>query len=158
MNVRILFIGDIVGQPGRKIVKRLVPDLKTEKGVDLCVANAENVAGGSGLTPDLAQDLLDSGVDLLTTGDHVWRKREIINALQKGLPILRPENSSAGAPGKVRGGAEVRSPRASRGQRPGPLLGPPQATPQASRARRAPSTAPANRGCGPRCGGLRRLL
>jgi 2',3'-cyclic-nucleotide 2'-phosphodiesterase len=98
--LKILFIGDIVGSPGRKAISRFVSDFKKERGVDLCVANAENAAGGSGLTPSLASGLLAAGVDVLTMGDHVWRKREIISAMDRGLPILRPENCPKSAPGK----------------------------------------------------------
>lgn len=100
MILKILCIGDIVGSPGRKIVKKFVPEYREKNSVDLVIANAENAAGGSGLTPDLAQILLANGVDVLTTGDHVWRKREIISAMEKGLPIVRPENCPAGVPGK----------------------------------------------------------
>lgn len=100
MILKILCIGDIVGSPGRKIVKRFVPEFRAEKSIDLVIANAENAAGGSGLTPDLAKSLFSSGIDVLTTGDHVWRKREIISAMEKGLPIVRPENCPVGVPGK----------------------------------------------------------
>jgi len=100
LNLKFLCIGDIVGSPGRKIVKQVLPGLIDELGIDFCVANAENAAGGSGLTPDLAESLLSYGIDVLTTGDHVWRKREIIKAIDKGLPILRPENLPPGSPGK----------------------------------------------------------
>jgi len=98
--LKVLCIGDIVGSPGRKIVKKFVPQFRVEKSVDLVIANAENAAGGSGLTPDLARSLLSCGVDVLTTGDHVWRKREIMSAMEKGLPIVRPENCPVGVPGK----------------------------------------------------------
>jgi len=97
--LKILFIGDIVGSPGRKALSRLLSEFKEERGIDLCVANAENAAGGSGLTPPLAKDLLSFGVDVMTTGDHVWRRREIISAMNNGLPILRPANCPTGVPG-----------------------------------------------------------
>lgn len=100
MTLKILCIGDIVGQPGRKAVKGALSGLRDERGLDLVIANAENAAGGSGLTMDLAKELLSVGVDVITTGDHVWRKREIIAAMDKGLPILRPENFPPGVPGK----------------------------------------------------------
>ena len=68
----ILFIGDIIGKPGRKAVQALVPDLRREYGIDLVVANGENAVGGFGITPDTAQELFDSQVDVITTGGHVW--------------------------------------------------------------------------------------
>jgi len=99
LTLRVLFIGDIVGSPGSKIVKQLLRTVRKEKGIDLCVANAENAAGGSGLTPELARSFLKNGVDVITTGDHVWKKRQIIDAMDDGLPVLRPENLPSGSPG-----------------------------------------------------------
>ncbi len=93
-------IGDVVGSPGRRAVGRLTPSLRREYGLDLVVANGENAAGGIGITHDTAQDLLDAGVDVITTGNHVWSKREVIPHLQEDLPILRPSNFPPGAPGR----------------------------------------------------------
>ena len=76
--MKILFIGDIVGSPGRDAVKGLVPVLIKEYGLGFVIANAENVAGGSGIVPRLAAQLFDDGVDVLTSGDHVWKKKEIL--------------------------------------------------------------------------------
>lgn len=99
MTLKILFIGDIVGSPGSKIVKQVLHRFRSEKGIDFCVVNAENAAGGSGLTPDLARSFLKNGVDVITTGDHVWRKKEIIGSMESGIPVLRPENFPPGTPG-----------------------------------------------------------
>lgn len=92
-------IGDVVGQPGRRAVRRLVPDLRRELALDLVIANGENAAGGYGITPDTAEELLHSGVDLLTSGNHIWDQKEIIPHLDEGLPLLRPANYPA-APGR----------------------------------------------------------
>lgn len=92
-------IGDVVGQPGRRAVRRLVPVLRQELALDLVIANGENAAGGYGLTPDTAEELLHSGVDILTSGNHIWDQKEIIPQLDEGLPLLRPANYPA-APGR----------------------------------------------------------
>ena len=95
-HLRILMIGDVIGKPGREAVRRLLPGLIGEKGLDLVIANGENTAGGYGLTADTASDLLDSGVDVLTSGNHIWDKKEIIPYLDdvqgSGLPVVRPAN------------------------------------------------------------------
>jgi metallophosphoesterase (TIGR00282 family) len=98
--LRVLAIGDIVGKPGRSVLKEKLGEFRAQMDVDLCVANGENAAGGSGLTPDTAKDIFSAGADVITTGDHVWKKREIIKALMKDAPILRPENYPAGSPGQ----------------------------------------------------------
>ncbi len=97
--MRILMIGDIVGKPGRRAVQALVPDLRKENGIDVVIANAENTAGGFGLTPDTAYELLDSGVDIFTSGNHIWDQREIIPYMDEGLPLVRPANYP-NAPGR----------------------------------------------------------
>ena len=89
--MRILFIGDIVGKPGRKCVKEIVPHLRKEKGLDLVVANGENAAGGSSLTPDTAKELFRGGVDVLTSGDHIFKKKEAKDVLEK-MEVIRPLN------------------------------------------------------------------
>jgi metallophosphoesterase (TIGR00282 family) len=99
--MRILFIGDIVGRPGRDIVKRAVPGLIVERGLHLVVANAENAAGGSGLTPDIYQDLLAAGVNAITLGDHIYRRREILPILGREENIVRPANLPADAVGRT---------------------------------------------------------
>ena len=98
--MRILAIGDIVGKPGRRAVQQFLPGLILELGVDLVVANGENSAHGIGITVNTAQELLDAGVEVITTGNHVWAQREIIPYLDGRLPILRPLNFPPGAPGK----------------------------------------------------------
>ena len=90
--MRILMIGDVIGKPGRRAVKQLLPSLRSEHGIDLVIANGENAAGGFGLTLDTANELLDSGVDLLTSGNHIWDQKEIIPYLDEGLPLVRPAN------------------------------------------------------------------
>jgi metallophosphoesterase (TIGR00282 family) len=98
--VRILFIGDIVGTPGVNFVRRAVPELIRSERLDLVVANAENAAGGSGLTPRLYRRLRDAGVDLMTLGDHVYKKAEIIATLGQEDRICKPANFPPDAPGK----------------------------------------------------------
>jgi metallophosphoesterase (TIGR00282 family) len=95
-----LAIGDIIGRPGRQAVNKLVPDLRQQYGVELVIANAENVAGGLGLTPTTAKELLSAGVDVLTSGNHIWAQREIIPYLDGEMPILRPLNYPPGVPGR----------------------------------------------------------
>ena len=90
--MKLLFIGDIVGRPGRDIVTRAVPGLRARHQLDLVIANAENAAGGSGLTPDIYQHLVDSQVDAITLGDHVYRRKEIYSVLQNRDNIVRPAN------------------------------------------------------------------
>ncbi|MDD5730871.1 MAG: TIGR00282 family metallophosphoesterase [Candidatus Omnitrophica bacterium] len=98
--MNILFIGDIVGSPGRAAVKSLVPLLQKKHGLDFVIANAENAAGGSGITSRVAQELFDSGVDVLTSGDHIWKKQEIFEIINAEHRILRPANFPSGAPGE----------------------------------------------------------
>jgi metallophosphoesterase (TIGR00282 family) len=93
-------IGDIVGQPGRQVVKELLPGLRQQYGFSLVIANAENVAGGLGLTSTTAEELLSAGVDVLTSGNHIWAQKEIIPHLDGEMPILRPLNYPPGVPGK----------------------------------------------------------
>ena len=85
-------IGDIIGQPGRRAIRRVLPDLRQELGLDLVIANGENAAGGFGITPDTAEELLNSGVDILTSGNHIWDQKEIIPQMDEGLPLIRPAN------------------------------------------------------------------
>ncbi len=99
-SVSILVIGDIVGRPGRRAVSKLLPGLRQQYGLDMVIANAENAAGGLGLTSASAGELLDAGVDILTSGNHIWAQNEIIPYLDGELPILRPLNYPPGVPGK----------------------------------------------------------
>ncbi len=98
--MRILFIGDIVGRPGRDIVCRAVPLLVADRKLDLVIANAENAAGGSGCTPEIYRDLCAAGVDGITLGDHVYRRREIVPVLERESNIVRPANLPDEASGR----------------------------------------------------------
>jgi metallophosphoesterase (TIGR00282 family) len=99
--VRILFIGDIVGRPGLQIVRSAVPRLRAEHGLDVVIANAENVSGGSGCLPAAYRQLREAGVDLVTLGDHVFKKAEIISVMGDDERICRPANYPARAPGRT---------------------------------------------------------
>ncbi|HOE65425.1 MAG TPA: YmdB family metallophosphoesterase, partial [Candidatus Hydrogenedentes bacterium] len=79
--MRILFIGDVVGRPGRRCVRELVPGLRARHGVDLVIANGENAAGGLGATPETLDELFRGGVHLVTLGNHTWRKKQLAPAL-----------------------------------------------------------------------------
>jgi len=98
--VRLLLIGDIVGKPGRQIVVHSVAGLVAQHSIDLVVANAENCAGGSGLTPANYRELIAAGVDCITLGDHIYRRREINSILQSEANIVKPANFPAEAPGR----------------------------------------------------------
>jgi len=118
--VRILFIGDIFGRAGRSVVREHMPRLLREHNVDLCIANGENAAGGFGITPQIAEEFFDMGVDVVTTGNHVWDKRELVDYFNAAKDeqysparrVLRPANYPAGTPGlgmyegTTRGGAQ----------------------------------------------------
>ncbi|HUT96599.1 MAG TPA: TIGR00282 family metallophosphoesterase [Dehalococcoidales bacterium] len=96
----ILAIGDIVGKPGRKAVSRVLPDLRRKYGINLVIANGENAAGGIGLTPETARELLDAGTDVITSGNHIWAQKEIFPYLEGQMPIVRPLNYPPGVPGR----------------------------------------------------------
>ena len=98
--MNILCIGDIVGKPGRQAFQGLIKGLKKEFAIDFVVVNAENAAGGAGLTSKIAQELLESGGDVLTLGDHVWDQKELEEYLQETEEVIRPANFPNGAPGK----------------------------------------------------------
>jgi metallophosphoesterase (TIGR00282 family) len=98
--MKILFIGDVVGQPGREAVKSLVPALKQQHNLDLVIANGENSANGAGLTPGTVKELLDAGVEAITTGDHVWDKKEINQIIESEPRLLRPLNFPPKTPGR----------------------------------------------------------
>ncbi|HUB26036.1 MAG TPA: TIGR00282 family metallophosphoesterase, partial [Tepidisphaeraceae bacterium] len=100
MSLRILCLGDIVGRPGRQIVHDKLPGLVRQQRIDLVVANAENIAGGSGITQNLFNKLRSYGVDVITLGDHVYRKSDIVPTLQTSERIVRPANMAAGAAGR----------------------------------------------------------
>jgi len=96
----LLVIGDIVGRPGRQAIREFIPGLRQQYGLDLVIANAENAAGGFGLTVNTARELMSSGVDVLTSGNHIWAQKEIIPYLDGDMPILRPLNYPPGVPGR----------------------------------------------------------
>jgi metallophosphoesterase (TIGR00282 family) len=97
--VKLLFIGDIVGEPGRRAVKTLVPILKARHRLDLVIANGENAAGGSGITTAIAGELYDAGVHIITTGDHLWDQKDVVTLLRDEPRFVRPLNYPAGTPG-----------------------------------------------------------
>lgn len=112
--MRILLVGDVVGSPGRDAVKALVPILRAQHKLDFVVVNCENIAGGAGVTPKTAQDLLDTpGIDMLTSGQHIWRYREIGPYMDAEPRLLKPANYPKGTPGfgayvyKTRAGAKI---------------------------------------------------
>ncbi len=98
--MNILFIGDIVGRPGREAIKTLVPVLIKDKKIDCVIANGENAAGGSGLTAFICDELFSYGVNVLTSGDHIWKKKDIIEYIDKSRTLLRPLNYPESVPGK----------------------------------------------------------
>ena len=107
--MKLLFIGDIVGQPGRNAVKALVPKLREQHALDFVIANGENSAGGSGITPKIAEEIFSAGVDAITTGDHLWDQKEVMELLAGENRFLRPLNYPAGTPGEGSAIFEVRS-------------------------------------------------
>lgn len=98
--MKILFIGDIVGEPGRRAVKTLLPKLREQHALDFIIANGENSAGGNGITPDIATELYGYGIDAITTGDHLWDQKEVIELLEKEPRFLRPLNYPPGTAGR----------------------------------------------------------
>ena len=101
--MRILFIGDIVGKPGRQAIERAFGKVITDHGIEFTIANGENAAGGMGITPAIAIEILGQGVDVLTSGNHIWAKKEIIPFLNEESRILRPANYPGQGPGKGSG-------------------------------------------------------
>ncbi|HCB97580.1 MAG: TIGR00282 family metallophosphoesterase [Limisphaerales bacterium] len=100
MAFKLLFIGDVVGRPGRRVLANRLSGLCSRLDVDLVVANGENAAGGAGITPSTARELYDAGVDVITTGDHLWDHREVIQLLEKEPMFLRPLNYPPQTPGQ----------------------------------------------------------
>lgn len=101
--MRILFIGDIVGKPGRQAIRGLLEKIIGDHRVEFTIANGENAAGGMGITPPIAIEILDQGVDVLTSGNHIWAKKEIIPFLNEESRILRPANYPSQVPGRGSG-------------------------------------------------------
>jgi len=110
--VKILFIGDIVGQPGRGAVQTLLPGLREKHAADFVIANGENSAGGSGITPKTAEEIFSAGVDVMTSGDHLWDQKEVMALLADEKRFLRPMNYPAEVPGRGSGVFEVKNARA----------------------------------------------
>jgi metallophosphoesterase (TIGR00282 family) len=98
--MRVLYLGDIVGRPGRRAVTDAVPHFVATAGVDFVVGNCENAAGGVGVDPRAARDLFGAGVDVLTSGNHIWAKRDIIDYIRDSDTLLRPANFVVGSPGR----------------------------------------------------------
>ena len=97
--MNILMVGDVFGEPGRAALARLLPRLRQEHAIDFCVVNVENAAGGFGVTPPMARLFLDQGADVMTSGNHIWDKKEIVEYIAKENLLLRPANFPAGTPG-----------------------------------------------------------
>ncbi|MFQ5585260.1 MAG: TIGR00282 family metallophosphoesterase [Thermodesulfobacteriota bacterium] len=101
--VKVLFIGDIIGSPGRSAVKRVLPKVVEGYDIDFVIANGENAAGGFGITPPIADELLERDIDVLTSGNHIWDKKEVVEYLDHTPRLLRPENYPDGVPGRGHG-------------------------------------------------------
>jgi len=97
--MKILFIGDIIGEPGRKTVKELLPQIIQENQIEFTIANGENLAGGKGITDTVAQEIFDSGVEAITLGNHTWERKEVEKIINDNR-IIRPANFPSGVPGK----------------------------------------------------------
>src|SRR5262245_11553013 len=98
--MNILFIGDTVGKAGRAIVRQYLSQLQEEFAVDVTILNCENAAAGFGVTPKIADEFFDWGIDVLTSGNHIWDKKEIVAYLGQNKRLLRPANYPAGNPGR----------------------------------------------------------
>lgn len=146
--ITILFIGDVVGEPGRTAVKHMLPELKREHGADFIIVNGENAAAGRGITPRLAQELLHAGVDVITTGDHVWDQAELAPWMESEPRVLRPVNYPQGTPGH--GSVVVETPKGKiavmqvQGRS---FIQPPLETPSSSRKRK-PKDSGKKKACG----------
>jgi len=114
-GVKLLFIADIVGEPGRRIVRQLVPQLRERYQLDAVIANGENSAGGSGITPKTAEEIFSGGVDVITTGDHLWDQKEVSVLLENERRFLRPLNYPPGTPGQGSAVIEIQTPKAGMG-------------------------------------------
>ena len=99
--MRILFIGDIFGKSGRDIAKRAIPAIVEHRQIDFVIANVENSAAGFGVTGDIAETILEFGVDVMTSGNHIWDKKEVLDYLPRQVKLLRPANFPAGVPGRA---------------------------------------------------------
>jgi 2',3'-cyclic-nucleotide 2'-phosphodiesterase len=97
--VKVLFLGDVFGKPGREILKKKLPVIVEENNIDFVIANGENAAGGIGITPDICKTLLNMGVDIVTSGNHIYKKREILDYINEQPRLLKPANYPPGTPG-----------------------------------------------------------
>lgn len=97
--MKILFIGDIVGKPGRRIIREILPEIISEDGIDCVIANCENAAAGFGVTREVAEDLFNSQIDVLTSGNHIWDKKEIRDFIEDFKTLIRPANYPSGTSG-----------------------------------------------------------
>jgi metallophosphoesterase (TIGR00282 family) len=97
--MRVLFVGDVFGKPGRKILREKLAKILDDREVDFCLANVENAAGGFGITPQITEELLGLGLDVLTSGNHIWDKKAIIPYLTQQPKLLRPQNYPSSSPG-----------------------------------------------------------
>jgi len=107
--MKILFIGDIVGDPGRRAVDGILPRLRAEQQLDFVIANGENSAGGNGITPAIAGELFSAGVDVITSGDHLWDQKTVLDLLHGEPRFLRPLNYPPGVPGRGAAVFQVRN-------------------------------------------------
>src|SRR4051812_24266507 len=98
--MRVLMVGDVVGRPGRDALQQLLPELRTSLALDRIVVNGENAAAGRGLTEQIARQMLRGGVDVITSGNHIFDVREFVPSLDHDWPVLRPANSPPGTPGR----------------------------------------------------------
>lgn len=98
-RLRVFFVGDIIGKPGRKLARELLPSLITRYSIDMVIANGENAAGGKGLTYDIAKELIKNSIDVITSGNHIWDKKEMIANIELIPCLLRPANYPTGVPG-----------------------------------------------------------
>ncbi len=98
--MKILFIGDIVGKPGRRIIREMLPQIISDCGIDCVVANCENAAAGFGVTRDIVEELFQSRIDVLTSGNHIWDKKDIRDFIEDFNTLIRPANYPSGAPGR----------------------------------------------------------
>lgn len=98
--MKVLYIGDIMGEPGRRAVARIVPRLVSQRKIDVVIGNGENAAGGFGITPELAEELFAVGLSAITTGNHAWDKKEILDYFPRERRLLRPANYPEGVPGQ----------------------------------------------------------
>ncbi len=98
-TITVIFVGDVVGEPGRRAIRDLLPPLRQEHHADLCIVNGENAAGGTGITPKIFEELRAAGADVITTGDHIWDNKEILSILSTEPRLLRPANYPSRAAG-----------------------------------------------------------